>query len=106
MAELTNALMAGIGRTVQFMHMPVPVERSDDAFYAPLAGLKLRPETELYLGLVHDTDGVEGTLGRIATAKRHVKDFGIATECGFGRRPADSVPGLVELHAKILAKSA
>ena len=106
MAELTNALMAGIGRNVQFMHMPVPADRDDDAFYAPLSTLKLRPETELYLGLVHDTDGVEGTLRRIATAKRHVKDFGIATECGFGRRPADSVPGLIDLHAKILSQAA
>ena len=87
------------------MHMPVPAERDDDAFYAPLSMLKLRPETELYLGLVHDTDGVEGTLSRITAAKRHVKDFGIATECGFGRRPADSVPGLVDLHSKILSRA-
>lgn len=103
MTELTNSLMAGIGRRIEFMHMPVPAERSDDAFYAPLAGLKLRPETELYLGLVHDTDGVEGTRRRIAVARRHVREFGIATECGFGRRPADSVPGLIELHSKLIA---
>ena len=104
MAELTNALLASITRSVQFMHIPVPAERDDDAFYAPLSTLTLRPETELYLGLVHDSDGTPGTLRRIAAAKRHVKDFGIATECGFGRRPADSVPGLIELHAKILAQ--
>jgi hypothetical protein len=87
------------------MHMPVPAERDDDAFYAPLSALKLRPETELYLGLVHDTDGTEGTLRRIAAARRHVNDFGVATECGFGRRPAESVPALIDLHAKILSRT-
>ncbi len=105
MTDLTNGLMARIGRSVQFMHMPVPAERDDDAFYAPLSGLKLRPETELYLGLVHDTDGTEGTLRRIATARRHVNDFGVATECGFGRRPAESVPALIDLHTKILSRT-
>ena len=106
MTDLTNALMARIGRSVQFMHMPVPAERDDDAFYAPLSALALRPETELYLGLVHDTDGVKGTLRRIASARRHVNDFGIATECGFGRRPAESVPELIELHTKVLTHTA
>ena len=105
MVEFSNALMAGIGRSIEFMHMPVPVERDDDAFYAPLAGLKLRPETELYLGLVHDTDGVEGTRRRIGAARQHVREFGIATECGFGRRPADSVPGLLALHARLLPQT-
>ena len=105
MAELSNALLAGIGRSIEFMHMPVPVERDDDAFYTPLAGLELRPETELYLGLVHDTDGVAGTQRRIGAARRHVREFGIATECGFGRRPADSVPGLLDLHARLLAQT-
>jgi hypothetical protein len=28
----------------------VPKPRTDDAYFAPLARLKLRPETELYLG--------------------------------------------------------
>jgi hypothetical protein len=30
-----------------------------------------------------------------------VRDFGIATECGFGRRPADSIPALLRLHAEL-----
>jgi len=32
-----------------------------------------------------------------------LRDFGIATECGFGRRPPATVPGLIELHSKLLA---
>ena len=57
----------------------------------------------IYLGLIHDTDGVEGTMKRIATAQRFINDFGIATECGFGRRPAETVPALIDLHASLLA---
>lgn len=102
MVELTNAVLAAIGRTVEFMHMPVPVERDDDAFFAPFSALRLRPETELYLGLIHDTDGVEGTRRRMATARRYVADFGIATECGFGRRPAETVSPLIELHEQLV----
>ena len=106
MVELTNGVLGGIARTVEFMHMPVPVERSDDAFHAPFARLRLKPETELYLGLIHDSDGIDGTMRRIAAARRHVQGFGIATECGFGRRPPAAVPGLIELHSKLLAFSA
>jgi hypothetical protein len=44
-----------------------------DAYFAPLAGLKLRPETELYLGLVHRDDmagnaGLGNICGRCKTA--------------------------------------
>ena len=35
--------------------------------------------------MVHAKDGVEGTIARIAAAKRHVSNFGIASECGISR---------------------
>ena len=62
-----------------------PIGRTDDAFYAPLENLRLSSETELYLGLVHAQDGVEGTRRRIETAKKHAPAFGIASECGISR---------------------
>ncbi|MGH8702107.1 MAG: hypothetical protein ACREVR_13175 [Burkholderiales bacterium] len=34
-------------RRVDWVHMPVPRGRSDEAYFAPLDGLKLQPETEL-----------------------------------------------------------
>ena len=40
--------------------MPVPRDRSDDAYFAPLTRLKLKPGTQLCLGLVHYTDGDRG----------------------------------------------
>jgi hypothetical protein len=34
----------------------------------------------------------------VTTASRFLDDFGIATECGFGRRPPECTPGLLALH--------
>ena len=81
--------------------MPVPKERDDDAYFAPLAGLALKPGCELYLGLLHRTGGIDGTRRRIAAAEKAVSDFGIATECGFGRRPAETIPALLRQHAEV-----
>jgi hypothetical protein len=101
MVDLANRLMRGIRRPIQLIHMPVPRNRADDGYFAPLARLTLRPETELCLGLVHYTDGVEGTRRRLATAERFVGDFSIATECGFGRRPVDTIAELLRIHAEV-----
>jgi hypothetical protein len=101
LVKVANAIAAGAPRPVQWVHLPVPKERDDSAYFAPLKGLKLGPETKLYLGLVHDSDGVEGTRRRMAMADRFAKDYGIATECGFGRRPAESIPALLDLHMRV-----
>ncbi len=103
MVEFANQLKAAIKRRIDWVHMPVPRDRSDDAYFAPLKGLKLDPHTELYLGLIHLTDGVDGARRRIAAARRAVADFGIAMECGFGRRPPETIPRLLGLHRDIAA---
>lgn len=81
----------------------VPRNRMDDAYFAPLRHLPLHPETEMYLGLVHFTDGVEGTRRRIAAAQKVVADFGVATECGMGRRNAATIPELLRIHSEVAA---
>jgi hypothetical protein len=63
--------------------------------------LRLAPQTRLYLGIVHYSDGVAGARARIATAERVVRDFGIATECGLGRRPPETLPQLLQIHAEV-----
>jgi len=80
--------------------MPVPVDRADDAYFKPLKEMRLDPKMKLFLGLVHDTDGVEGTRKRIAVAAKYARGFGIAAECGFGRRPPETVPNLLRVHAE------
>lgn len=98
LVAVANAICAGVTRPVNWIHLPVPRDRDDAAYYAPLKDLRLHPETELYLGLVHYTDGLAGTQRRMAAAAEVVSEYGIATECGFGRRPAETVTPLLELH--------
>jgi len=101
MVELANLIAESAKRPIAWMHMPVPVDRSDDAFYAPLRNLKLSAGTELYLGLVHDEDGVDGTKKRMAAAHKYVASFGIATECGIARaRTPDRVRQILKVQSE------
>ena len=101
LVAVANAVSAGVRRPINWIHMPVPRSRTDDAYFAPLRDLRLRPETELYLGLVHIHDGEDGARQRIAAARRAVKDFGVATECGMGRRPPETIPELLRIHSAV-----
>jgi hypothetical protein len=98
MVEMANRLSRRIARPIQLIHMPVPRDRSDDAYFEPLRGLALRQGTELALGLVHYTDGISGTRRRMDTARRFIANFAVATECGFGRRAPETIPELLRLH--------
>jgi hypothetical protein len=100
MTDMANRLTRAVKRPINLIHMPVPRDRSDDAYFAPLKKLQLRPETVLALGLVHHTDGLEGTTRRMATARKYAKDFAIGTECGFGRRKPETIPALLRIHAQ------
>jgi hypothetical protein len=99
MVEIVNAISTGVRRPIQFFHVPVPQPRTDDEFFAPLAGLKLRPETELYLGLVHHDDDA-GNAARLGAARRHARVDGIATECGMARGDPAHLPALLAAHAR------
>jgi hypothetical protein len=102
MVELANALSQTSAHKLAYIHMPVPIERSDDAFHRPFGALALQAGTELYLGVVHAKDGVAGTEARIAAARRHAPPFGIATECGMARaRTEATVRALLGVHAHV-----
>src|SRR5206468_684699 len=88
MVDLANRILVCVQRPLELLHMPVPRGRHDEAYFAPLRELRLPSATRLALGLVHYTDGFEGTMRRLAAATKHASDFAIATECGLGRRPA------------------
>jgi hypothetical protein len=101
LVEVANKLSAGVRHPIHWIHMPVPRERCDEGFFAPLSRLALKPGTELYLGLIHETDGAEGARSRIQAAVRSAPEFGVATECGMGRTPAAALPALLALHAEL-----
>ncbi len=104
MTGLANTLSVGVSRSIQWIHMPVPRERKDSAYFEPLGELRLKPETCLFLGLVHQTDGLQGALERVDSACRTVSDFGVATECGLGRRDPVSIPDLLKLHVQVASQ--
>jgi hypothetical protein len=102
MVDVANAMTGAVARPINYLHMPVPISRSDDAYFAPLRRLLF--EGELYLGVIHAADGVEGTKKRMATAAKYAPKFGIACECGIARaRKADLVRRLLEIHAQAAA---
>lgn len=91
MVRLVNAIAAATPRRVDWWHIPVPQDRDDAVFFAPLRDLRIGPNAEFYLGLAH-RDG--GNAKRIAAATSYLKQFGVAAECGLGRYKAEEVPGL------------
>jgi hypothetical protein len=104
MVDFANALSNSIKHRLAYIHMPVPIDRRDDEFHRPLRDLKLAAGTELFLGVVHAKDGVEGTKARIAAARQYAAKFGIATECGIARaRSEDTVRTLLKIHADVCA---
>jgi len=99
MVEIANATSAGVAHPIQFFHMPVPKGRTDDAYFAPLDNLRLHPETELYLGLIHHDDA-GGDMARLAAARRHASVAGVATECGMARGDPARLPSLLASHVR------
>ena len=49
--ELANALCQRVPRAVNYIHMPVPRGRTDEAYYEPLTNLSIE-DTQLVIGLV------------------------------------------------------
>lgn len=98
--RMLNEAAARAGRPLDFVHMPVPIDRYDDAYFAPLRDLSL-DGARVFLGLVHFDDGFDGTWRRAEVAHKYLDDFGIATECGFGRRRPETLAELLRIHRNI-----
>jgi methionine synthase II (cobalamin-independent) len=98
--ELANAIAASVQHSIAYIHLPVPIDRTDDAFFKPFEALKIGERTEIFLGVVHSKDGIEGLKARIATASKYLPAFGIATECGMARaRTPAVVENILQIHA-------
>jgi hypothetical protein len=100
--QVVKAAARALDRPIDYAHMAVQATNGfDESYYAPLAWLD-PGEIHVYLGLVHLHDGVEGALRRIEIARRYHHNFGIATQCGWGRRPPEeSVEALLELERAV-----
>jgi hypothetical protein len=101
LVEVANGISARVKRSIEWIHLPVPRSRTDAAYFAPLRHLKLEPGTELYLGLLHLNDGIEGARKRIEAAKTAIDRFGVGAECGMGRRDPRTVVDFLKLHQQV-----
>jgi hypothetical protein len=96
--DLANGLSGSVGRSIEWMHFPVPAGVTDPAYFAPLRRLTRRDETDLYLGVIHTGVGIAETAKQVACAASAIPGFGIACECGFGDIAASEVPKLLRDH--------
>ena len=101
MVRVANGIVDNAKRHITWMHMPVPRDRSDDAYFAPLTNLMLPSTTQFFLGLIHNTDGLPGAQTRVDAAIKSFRNFGVATECGLSRRPVETVARLIQIHTQL-----
>lgn len=103
MVSVSNSLMRGDANRVALLHFPTPLKHDDDSFFRRLGELKLSASTELCLGLIHLSDGLEGAMRRIDFAKVHFSDFYVAARSGFRARTVEQIDEFLELHARVSA---
>ncbi|MBB4683322.1 AMP-binding protein [Amycolatopsis jiangsuensis] len=102
LVAMANDICMQAGRNVNWFSMPVPVGQGTDTYFAPLADLRVGSATEIYLGVVHDEDGLAGSQRRVDTAKRHLTGFGVSTDCGMGRIEPEAIRPLLEIHRDLV----
>jgi hypothetical protein len=110
---LVNELVAASSRPVNWFSFTVPQARADDAYFAPLAGLRADRQTELAFALVpyHPDQQPAGTAAEqarlidryLGESPGGVRDWSISTECGMGRVERADVGRLLDLYREILA---
>jgi hypothetical protein len=101
LVEIANGTINRLRRRLDFLHLPVPQDRSDPDYFAPLKALRLPAETTLYLGLIHHNDQA-GDQARITAAAAIIPAFGVATECGWGRGDPELIPDLLAAHRRAM----
>lgn len=99
--DMANRGIHAISRSVEWLQMSVQLSNGfEESYYEPLRRLDVDART--YLGLIHLHDGLSGALRRITIARKYLPDFGISTQCGWGRRPIEQkVQDLLDLHRNI-----
>ena len=102
LVEMTNAIVERSARRVDWMHMSVPVDRREAAYFAPLARLRRPPETALYLGCVHPGEEA-GNAERLTQARRCARIDGIGSECGWGRGDPAKLDPILAAHRTLVA---
>jgi len=96
LVELMNGIDQLVGRSVAFIHVPIP-RHANSSFFVPMKRWRNTKGTWLYLGLLQFDDAA-GDVRRIEAARTVLSDFGVAAECGFGRTDPARVPTIIAGH--------
>lgn len=56
LVDIANRIIEHVNHPVSWIHMPVPKDRDDFMYFAPLKNLNIPASTKVYLGLVHAND--------------------------------------------------
>jgi hypothetical protein len=112
LVEVANTLLEheALGPRIEWLHLPVPKDRLDVDYFAPLNKLSLRRNDvddtpRLYIGLVHAND-LAGTQRRIDVARATVPfSFGVSTECGLGRTPSHEIASVLKICNDVTVKT-
>jgi hypothetical protein len=82
--DLANLLHERVPRPISYVHIPTTPE-FDKADFERVSELEIPKETSLYLGIIHSTDGKEGSQRRLRAAESALaREFGVAHFCGLG----------------------
>jgi len=100
---LANALSERLRRPIGWIHLPVPRGMDAEPWAPPLADLRLKDETHLFLGLVHGPDSLEESQKLVELCGQYVPEFGVATVCGIGRQPEEAFVPILEVHRELSA---
>ncbi|KAM0796790.1 hypothetical protein BDR22DRAFT_899967 [Usnea florida] len=105
LVEIATDIVKGVGphHRIEWMHLPVPKDRLDTAYFNPLKDLDIG-DVKLFLGLVHSHDE-SGTEQRLKAAQAvYPRIFGVSTECGMGRTPVEDVESIFEISKNVTAQ--
>jgi hypothetical protein len=96
------------GRPLEYVHAPFAaaqtVPRTDPAWYAPLAKLKLPRSTRFVAGFVHEDQDLEQQRRLRALIERNVgREVDVSTSCGLGRRTRPAALAAIERTAVLSA---
>lgn len=110
LVALANAVARNwpAGRPLEYVHAPLAAGDEppslDDAFYAPLSGLRMPVGTRFVAGLLHEgrsTDELRGVLAVVDRAVGHPVD--VAAACGYGRRSREDALRTLEQGVALCA---
>ncbi|CAF9905457.1 MAG: hypothetical protein GOMPHAMPRED_003191 [Gomphillus americanus] len=82
---------------ISYIHIPVPKDKTEAAYFEPLKSLEINPNTKLYLGVIHPNDE-EGSKSRLEAARSaYHGPCGVSTECGLGRTPKEDLESIISI---------